>query len=421
MNLLLQTGSLRGLSTVVPSANSGHIEVLGQKYPTDEYSNLTDHMLSHTKRGLHLTKHHPIQIVKQRIVENVQAKYLWNNRSPLFTHIDNIGPVVTHTENFDELLVPGDHVSRRKQDNYFINGKHMLRAHMTCHDRDLIRSGLDAFMTTGDVYRRDTIDKTHYPVFHQMDGVRLFSEVELAEFSRNPKEFKMFSSEELAVPHQSCHTTEAVKMMEFSLKSFLIGIVQALFGKCKYRWVETTFPFTEPSWELEILYNDEWLEVLGCGVLKQSIATKAGATNKMGWAFGLGLERLAMAMYNIPDIRLFWSEDERFLNQFKIDHIHRSIKFEPYSNYSARSRDVAFWLPPGFSDMDFYDLARSILPGDTVEDIKLIDSFKKGDEESHCYRIQYRAWDRHLSVDEANAFHQTLCDAAANTLGITVR
>ena len=58
-------------------------------------------------------------------------------------------------------------------------------------------------------------------------------------------------------------------------------VPQALFGKCKYRWVETTFPFTEPSWELEIFYNDDWLEVLGCGVLKQSIATKAGAYNKV--------------------------------------------------------------------------------------------------------------------------------------------
>ena len=61
----------------------------------------------------------------------------------------------------------------------------MLRAHMTCHDQDMLRSGLDAFLTTGDVYRRDTIDRTHYPVFHQMDGVRLFSSWELEEFARD--------------------------------------------------------------------------------------------------------------------------------------------------------------------------------------------------------------------------------------------
>ena len=61
----------------------------------------------------------------------------------------------------------------------------MLRAHMTCHDSDMIKSGLDAFLTTGDVYRRDTIDRTHYPVFHQMDGVRLFSPWELQEFAQD--------------------------------------------------------------------------------------------------------------------------------------------------------------------------------------------------------------------------------------------
>ena len=70
----------------------------------------------------------------------------------------------------------------------------MLRAHMTCHDSDMIRSGLDCFLTTGDVYRRDTIDRTHYPVFHQMDCVRLFSTWELEEFAQDPKNVRYCSS-----------------------------------------------------------------------------------------------------------------------------------------------------------------------------------------------------------------------------------
>ena len=69
----------------------------------------------------------------------------------------------------------------------------MLRAHMTCHDSDMIRSGLDCFLTTGDVYRRDTIDRTHYPVFHQMDCVRLFSTWELEEFAQDPKNVRYCS------------------------------------------------------------------------------------------------------------------------------------------------------------------------------------------------------------------------------------
>jgi phenylalanyl-tRNA synthetase alpha chain len=67
-------------------------------------------------------------------------------------------------------------VSRSKKDCFYVNKDHLLRAHMTAHDQELIRSGLDAFLTFGDVYRRDEIDRTHYPIFHQCDSVRLFNE-----------------------------------------------------------------------------------------------------------------------------------------------------------------------------------------------------------------------------------------------------
>ncbi len=87
------------------------------------------------------------------------------------------------------------------------------------------------------------------------------------------------------------------------------------------RWVDTYFPFTCPSWELEIHFEGEWLEVLGCGVVEQAIVSNAGVENKLGWAFGLGLERLAMVLFGIPDIRLFWSKDKRFLSQF-----HANVK-----------------------------------------------------------------------------------------------
>lgn len=77
------------------------------------------------------------------------------------------------------------------------------------------------------------------------------------------------------------------------------------------------FPFTHPSWELEVHFNGDWLEVLGCGITRHDILKSAGAPGTIGWAFGLGLERLAMLLYDIPDIRLFWSKDTGFLSQFK--------------------------------------------------------------------------------------------------------
>jgi len=90
----------------------------------------------------------------------------------------------------------------------------------------------------------------------------------------------------------------------------------------------------------------------------------------MGWAFGLGLERIAMILYSIPDIRLFWSQDPRFLSQFKQGEI---TTFKPYSKYPACFKDVSFWLPQAetLHENDFCDLVRDVA-GDVVEDVKLV-------------------------------------------------
>mmetsp|Transcript_3645 Transcript_3645/g.4374 ORF Transcript_3645/g.4374 Transcript_3645/m.4374 type:complete len:118 (+) Transcript_3645:1-354(+) len=93
--------------------------------------------------------------------------------------------------------------------------------------------------------------------------------------------------------------------VEKELKQTLEGMIRAIFGDVECRWIEAYFPFTEPSLELEIYYNDEWLEVLGCGVVHSNILDSCGLEGHKGWAFGLGLERLAMVLFDIPDIRLF--------------------------------------------------------------------------------------------------------------------
>ena len=72
-----------------------------------------------------------------------------------------------------------------------------------------------------------------------------------------------------------------MRIVEYSLKTTLVSLVQSLFGRCQYRWVDATFPFTHPSWELEILYQDEWLEVLGCGILQQGILNNSAVPSKV--------------------------------------------------------------------------------------------------------------------------------------------
>lgn len=152
------------------------------------------------------------------------------------------------------------------------------------------------------MYRRDEIDVTHFPVFHQMEGVRVFDAEELAVLSRN-----------LAA--------DPVQAVGADLKAALSGLARRLFGdQVEMRWVDAYFPFTEPSWELEVQMDGKWLEVLGCGVIHRSIISNCFPVNNSadtqshvhGWAFGLGLERLAMRLFDIPDIRLFWSQGKIF-------------------------------------------------------------------------------------------------------------
>jgi phenylalanyl-tRNA synthetase alpha subunit len=101
------------------------------------------------------------------------------------------------------------------------------------------------------------------------------------------------------------------QLIEEDLKRILTGLAVELFGDVQMRWKDDYFPFTRPSFELEIFYNGDWLEVLGCGVIHDQVMANAGKSDRLGWAFGLGLERLAMVLFDIPDIRLFWSQDAR--------------------------------------------------------------------------------------------------------------
>lgn len=162
--------------------------------------------------------------------------------------------------------------------------------------------------------------------------------------------------------------------MEAQLKNHLIGLVQTLFGEnIKHRWVEEYFPFTHPSWELEIFYEDKWMEVLGCGIVRNEILVNAGPSKSIAYAFGLGLERLAMALYKIPDIRLMWSNDSGFLTQFQTDDINSKITYKPVSSYPQCINDISFWLPENFTvdtflNNDFYDIVRDI-GGDIVEQV----------------------------------------------------
>lgn len=252
-------------------------------------------------------------------------------------------------------------------------------------------------------------------------------------------------------PLQKLHGLNEVEAVAAHLKRSLEGVVIEIFSKAKQaalangntilnldeplrvRWVEAYFPFTSPSWELEVFWQGDWLELLGCGIVKQDLLMHAKLDSSIGWAFGIGLERVAMLLFSIPDIRLFWSADPRFLSQFStLDSIR---PFIPFSKHPACYKDVTFWLrssissrggtrspTPDFHENDVMEIMREV-GGSLVEDVKLIDEFSHPatGRKSLCYRINYRSLERTLRNEEINALHEDVRMQLVGKLGVELR
>lgn len=399
---------------------------------------MTPGIQSKVGRNLHLQAGHPLNIIKNRIAYYFESRAreaeasgsAARGETHRFTLIDNQSPVVSAQQNFDDLLVPADHPGRSLSDTFYYSRAQLLRTHTSAHQCEHLRSGLRNFLVVGDCYRRDEIDASHYPVFHQMEGVRVFTHDE-ALYNRGDA---------------------GVELVVADLKSTLDGLVRYLFGSdIQVRWIDAYFPFTHPSFEMEIFFQGEWLEVLGCGVVQPAILDgcspplTSGVTN--GWAFGLGLERLAMVLFDIPDIRLFWSEDARFIDQFAkvkedlhaTNGVFKPIKFQPFSKYPPCFKDVSFWVPEevaaniadadaascgtvAFHENDFCSLVREIA-GDLVEDVTLIDSFQhpKTKQTSKCYRIMYRSLQRTLENEEIDVLQEQVREQIGSRLGLKLR
>lgn len=329
--------------------------------------------------GLHKKRSHPICIIKELIYD-----YFGDG----FYKFDDLDPVVSVKDNFDDLLIPEDHPSRLMTDTYYVDENMVLRTHTTAHQNKLLQDGFEQFLITGDVFRKDTIDKTHFPVFHQMEGLKVVNEDE------DPVD---------------------------ELKKMISGLVEWLFPSCEHKMTENNheFPFTDPSFEVEVYYNGEWMEILGCGVVHKDIMENCDLEHKKAYAFGLGLERLAMILFEIPDVRYFWTDDERFIKQFTPGEV---TKFKPYSSYPPCYKDTSMWIGDDFNYNDMCDVIREHT-NDLVEDIEEIDSFfhPKHQKQSKTYRICYRSNNRSLTDEEVNELHDNLEEKMKEELNVELR
>lgn len=197
------------------------------------------------------------------------------------------GEIESDVYNFQKLNIPENHPSRDMQDSLYVSKTNLLRTHNTGITARLLEENKNNFFsafTIGKVYRNDEDDQTHSHQFLQVDLVSV-GEVSIAT-------------------------------LIWTLKSLISYVLEQ---EIKIRLRPSFFPFTEPSVEVDIFFNNKWIEVLGAGMLNEKILELAGYSQGFrGFAAGIGIERMAMIKYGISDIREFYKNDIRFLKQFKL-------------------------------------------------------------------------------------------------------
>ena len=240
---------------------------------------------------LELGSRHPLSLVKNRIVE-------------IFSQIGfNIseGPEIEDDwHNFTALNLPEFHPARDMQDTFFIQTDPdiLLRTHTSSVQVRYMEKNQPPIRTIspGRVFRNEAVSARAHCIFHQVEGLYIDKNVSFTD-----------------------------------LKQTLLYFTKALFGKSKIRLRPSYFPFTEPSAEVDIFWGLEteidyritkgtgWLEIMGCGIVDPNVLKncKIDPEEYSGYAFGMGIERIAMLLYQIEDIRLFFENDVRFLSQFQ--------------------------------------------------------------------------------------------------------
>ena len=320
----------------------------------------------------------------------------------LFKNFDLITiPEIVSTEvSFDRFNFPIDHPARSRSDTYYVDDGHILRTHDTVMwyyylNHPEIKKKIAAqeplgVLCYGKVYRKDEIDRRHLNVFHQMGGLYLIPDAQ-----------------------QTLGLDD--------LKKVLTDITQKLFGReVNFRFTSETFPYTDPSLEVEVKKNNQWIEILGGGIPKREVLANFGVRDCHGWAFGFGLERLAILSLDLPDIRLLWSKDPRVKRQLKLGQ-----KYQPVSKYPPITRDISFIVPITFVPNNYFDLIRD-LGGNLVEEVKLLDKYQNADKFgvdkiSYTFRLIYRHPERTLTNAEINELDEKIRERTASDFSAVLR
>lgn len=323
---------------------------------------------------------------------------------PRFADFDVVDfpKIVTVEQNFNLLNTPKDHPSRGETDTYYLTDEYLLRTQMTAmwsfylKDPEVLErlniEGQIAALAPGIVYRKDEIDRHHFPAFHQIDGLLI------------------------------CKKAQKV-ITQQDLKDVQVDLAKGIFGEdIEYKFLDDTFPYTIESLEMDIMFNGNWLEVNGAGLVNPIVLKNFGLDPEIynGWAFGFG-ERLAMIKMGIPDIRIMWSDDPRITSQFK----DINSKYKEVSKYPSTIRDISFIIDKKINLNNYYEIVRDFAEN-LIEEVKLLDEYEDdakfgADKKSYTFRIVYCSPERTLTNEEINTIQEAIREKTKEELNAVLR
>lgn len=338
--------------------------------------------------------------------ENSPVKILFDQiiNLPMFKDFDLVEfpRVVSVAQCFDLLNTPKDHPARKETDTYYLNDNYVLRTQTTTFwsfylkDKDVLerleKEGEIKALAPGIVFRKDEIDRSHYPAFHQIDGLYI------------------------------CKKSKK-QITQDDLKKVQLDLAKGIFGSdIESKFVSDSFPYTVESLEMDIMFNGDWMEVNGAGLVNPVCLETFGLDPEIynGWAFGFG-DRLAMIKMEIPDIRILWSEDPRITSQFKdIDS-----KYKAVSRFPETSRDISFIVDKNISLNNYYEIVRDYA-NDLIEEVKLIDEYEDSEKfgegkKSYTFRIVYCSPERTLTNEEINEIQEKIRKKTEQELNAVLR
>lgn len=240
-------------------------------YDTDDWTNISARFEPFVGANLYKKNNHPLRLTQEEIASFFKA---CNPELPIFTNLD---PIESNPS------------AQKQPHTFYVNRDLMLRTHTINRAVKLLKAH-DDFVIVVDLYRKCQMDAMHFPVFHRVNFVRSFDD---------------------DAQHTETHLKDQQQTTLIELAKHLIG------SGVKYRWTDAHFASTEPSWMFEVFHQNEWHRISSGGLIRREIFEKSERPQRVGWEIAINLDRLAMTLYKIFDIRQLWNASPQFLLQFE--------------------------------------------------------------------------------------------------------